>query len=90
MSLADHFEPIADPAFFQTVKPEDARWQLKLGIGFVAAATAAAAIFGATVGFDNVRVAAAEKPAAHVLVVQQPQLVHSRHASEAIKALPGG
>ena len=86
MSLADHFEPIADPAFFQTVKPEDARWQLKLGIGFVAAATAAAAIFG----FDNVRVAAAEKPAARVLVVQQPQLVHTRHASEVVKALPGG
>lgn len=90
MSLADHFEPIADPAFYQTVKPEDARWQLKLGIGFVAAATAAAALFGATVGFDTVRVAAAERPAAKVLVVQQPQIVHTRHAAESVKTLPGG
>ncbi len=90
MSLADHFEPIADPAFYQSVKPEDARWQLQLGIGFIAVLTLVAAVYSMTVGFQGLRVASLEKPTARILVVQQPQVVHTRQAAELVKTLPGG
>jgi hypothetical protein len=91
MSLADHFEPIADPGFYQTVKPETARRQFNMSVGLVAILATVAVLVGSTAGFGHVQQVARESAVQPVrLIVQAPQLVHIRHAEEATIRATGG
>jgi hypothetical protein len=91
MSLADHFEPIADPGFYQTVKPETARRQFNMSVGLVVILATVAIVVGSTAGFGRVQQVAQDSAVQPVrLVVQAPQLVHIRHAEEGTTRTPGG
>jgi hypothetical protein len=91
MSLADHFEPVADAGFYQTVKPETARRQFNMSLALVAVLTLVALIVGATAGFGGVQEAArsgVSTPA--TLVVQAPSMVHVHSAAAKMRLDIGG